>query len=296
MSFISNKCRDQLSTAQRDKMEFAMGWAAVREYKRVHGEDMAAWDQAAKAAFDAAQAGDKGAKNNLADSLDPGSKAFMKDVFLGTAMMKAPLPGWNDATCTMDWKEWACFCNNAAKLNWNADALTGFTKLSYDCDPSVKADPAYACADAPCAGSAEKQGLFSGWLPWAIGGAFVVTVTGAVLMATGKIGNKNPDYDDNPSNKKYNVVFWDSDQKPVHELEIQAPNYSMVVSYVSFHLGRMRDKLKDDRYTVAIYDPKTNKHLADFPIRKTGPSSYEVGDVHKRSGQIIGKPRSTERM
>jgi hypothetical protein len=124
---------------------------------------------------------------------DAASQAFLNGINEGVAAMKAPIPGWNDATCSMDWKEWACFCNNAATLNWTKDFLSGFSKLSYECDPAVKSDPAYACVEPPCGSEAPAKGFFSGWFPWAIGGVAAVGIgTMAVLMSTGKIGKSNP--------------------------------------------------------------------------------------------------------
>jgi len=202
MTLFNKDCLKKLGDLASLKLGFAMASVTVREYKRVKGTaaDVAAWD--AKCAEVAAVLQTDDEKAIIAamnkTSPDDESKEFNKAIMEGVSNMKAPLPGWNDATCTMDWKEWACFNNYAAKLNWTADFISGFSKLSYECDPSVKSDPAYACVQPPCGGAEPAKGFFSGWVPWAIGGAAVIAVTGAVLVATGKI-KMNPDYDDNPA-------------------------------------------------------------------------------------------------
>jgi hypothetical protein len=186
MTTINKECLSKLADVDAIKLGFAMALVTVREYKRVKGTaaDVADWDAKCAEVAAVMQKGDKDAiiaamnKN----SPDAASKEFNKAILEGTQGMKAPLPGWNDATCSMDWKEWACFCNNAAKLNWTADFLSGFSKLSYDRDPVVMSDPAYACAQPPCGGAAPAKGFFTGWVPWAIGGVAAVGIgTAAVL-------------------------------------------------------------------------------------------------------------------
>lgn len=198
---VSDRCATQLQQEKvLDQGTFILIWVTMREYKRANetAADVQAWDDLCKNAWAKHLADPKyDAKEEVAKLINDKAKSYGQAMTM--FLISSPtLPGWNDTTCRMNWHEYACFANWAAHQT-KADLMmyaSGKT-FQYTCDPSIKSDPTYD-GELPMPGQSQAKGFFSGWVPWAIGGAAVIAVTGAVLVATGKI-KLNPDYDDNPA-------------------------------------------------------------------------------------------------
>ena len=192
---ISDRCATQLEQEKvLEQGTFILIWVTMREYKRANetAADVQAWDDLCKNAWAKQLADPKyDAKEEVAKLINEKAKSYGQAMTM--FLISSPtLPGWNDTTCRMNWHEYACFANWAAKQT-KADLLTygPGNPPQYKCDPSIKSDPTYD-GELPMPGQSQAKGFFSGWVPWAIGGAAVIAVTGAVLVATGKIGKPNP--------------------------------------------------------------------------------------------------------
>lgn len=211
MSFMSQKCIEQLTQQGVIRLlPLVVQWIAGREFKRVKGTpaDVAAYDAAAQTAFSDAI---ENPTSIITFSGGAATDAFTNAVneFFN---ITARCPGWNEATCSFDWGEFACFCAAAVPMDPALIVELGKTQpadqpVAYTCDPKVKADPVYKTASTggggvPLVISTDKDTGY-GWKTWAVGGAVAVGLGVAGYMVFGK---KHPSHSGDASNPARSTI------------------------------------------------------------------------------------------
>ena len=214
MSFMSQKCIEQLTQQGVIRLlPLVVQWIAGREFKRVNGTpaDVVAYDAAAQTAFaDAIKSPTSVVSFSGGAATDAFSNAIVE--FFN---ITAQCPGWNEANCSFNWGEFACFCAAAVPFDPALIIDLGKTQpanepIAYECNPAVKSDPVYKTASTggggvPLVISTDKDTGY-GWKTWAIGGAAAVGLGVAGYMVYGRKHSKPPQAGGNPSHHHYTLA------------------------------------------------------------------------------------------
>lgn len=153
MPKVSDACKQAMDESKGDAFELLLALIAMREFLRAVSKNYTVLDESW-----ASVGGTSTAPPEYVVAAAEKAKdmEFFFHAFIGSWIEENGIVGWNNETCSMNWSEYACFCNGAAKaylLGQDGEPILRYLE-------SYKIKPEVMVAATPCDPSVLSDGFY----------------------------------------------------------------------------------------------------------------------------------------